>query len=195
MAQQQDLHSVEGVLDTVVHAGDGSRVSVGDVVHEIGEDAFGPLMLVPALITVSPASGIPGLTSLGGICIALVAVQMVLMRRTLWLPGILLKRKINRKTLEKAVSWLRKPARIIDKVTRRRLRLLVKAPFALVPALICLAIGLVMPFMEVIPFSGSLAASAVSLFALAFTTEDGLLAILATLVVGGVGYLAWTTLM
>lgn len=195
MSQDNDLDTMEAVLDTIADAGDGSRVSVGNIVDEIGDDAFGPLMLIPALVAVTPASGIPGLTATAGLIIALVAFQMVIGRKALWLPGFILRRTISRSKLDTARDWLAKPARIIDRLTGKRLSFLVKPPFSLVPALICLCAGLIMPFLEFVPFSGSIMAGAVALFALSFVTEDGILSVLATMLVAGVGYLAWTAMV
>ncbi|MBL0934947.1 MAG: exopolysaccharide biosynthesis protein [Rhizobiaceae bacterium] len=195
MPDQHDLDSMEVVLDTIADAGDGKRVSVEDIVHEIGDDAFGPLMLIPALVAVTPASGIPGLTATCGLIIALVAFQMVIGRKALWLPGFLLRRTMPRAKLDTARDWLARPARIVDRLTGKRLSFLVKPPFSVIPATICLAAGLVMPFLELIPFSGSVMAGAVSLFALSFVTEDGILSVLATALVATAGYLAWTAMV
>lgn len=194
MSEKDDLDSLEAVIDTMVEAGDDDDVCVGDLVDEVGDEAFGPLMLVPALIAITPASGIPGLTATCGMIIALVAVQLVFRRESLWLPGFLRRRSIARSKLEKGREWLAKPARLIDRLTGKRLTFLVEPPFNIVPATICLGIGLIMPLLEFIPFSGSVAAGAVALFALAFVTEDGILAVLGTALVATVGYLVWATL-
>jgi hypothetical protein len=192
MSGNQDLDSMEAVLDVMAGAGQDRKVYVGDMVDEIGGNAFGPLMLIPALVAVTPASGIPGLTATCGLIIALVAAQLVFRRKSLWLPGFLRNRSIERSKLETGRDWLSKPARFIDRITAKRLSFLVNPPFDVVPALICLAIGLVMPFMEFIPFSGSIAAGAVGLFALSLVTEDGILALFGTVLVGGLVYLLVT---
>ena len=86
MHEERNLDSMEAVVDIMADAGTDERVCVGDLVDEIDGNAFGPLMLVPALIAVTPASGIPGLTATCGLIIALIAVQIVLRRKALWLP-------------------------------------------------------------------------------------------------------------
>lgn len=193
MHEERNLDSMEAVVDIMADAGTDERVCVGDLVDEIDGNAFGPLMLVPALIAVTPASGLPGLTATCGLIIALIAVQIVLRRKALLLPGFLRSRSISRSSLETARDWLAKPARVIDRLTGKRLTFLVKPPFDVVPALICMFIGLAMPLMEFVPFSGTMAGAAVSLFALSLTTEDGLLAVLGTAFLGAVGYLGFTT--
>jgi hypothetical protein len=193
MHEERNLDSMEAVIDVMATAGADERVCVGDLVDEIDGNAFAPMMLVPALIAVTPASGIPGMTATCGLIIALIAVQIVFRRKALWLPGFLRRRSVSRARLETARDWLARPARMIDKLTGKRLSFLVKPPFNVIPALICLMIGLLMPFMEFVPFTGTMAGAAVTLFALSLTTEDGLLAVLGTVFLGLVGYLGFTT--
>lgn len=194
MDQKSDPDSMKSVIDKMAEAGHGDMIAIGDLVDEMGQGAFGAMMLVPALIAVTPASGIPGLTTTCGLIIALAAAQRVLRREALWLPGFLRNRSIARTKVEKGHQWLATPAGWIDKLTGKRLSFLVKPPFDIVPSMICLATGLIMPILEFIPFSGSVAAGAVALFALAFVTEDGVLAVLATALVGLVVYIVWTAL-
>jgi hypothetical protein len=193
MTDRHELTSLNEVLEVVSEAGEGERVSVSDIVEEIGPEAFAPLLLVHSIITVSPLSGIPGLSSVCGITIALISVQMVFLRRRLWLPGFLLRQSVERERLDHVRSWLAKPARLIDKVTRKRLSFLVRQPFAIVPAIICMLCGMTMPLLELVPFSSTILATAVTLFALSFVSEDGLLSITGTLVVLGAAYLIWST--
>lgn len=192
MHEERNLDSMEAVVDVMATAGASDRVCVGDIVDEIDGNAFAPLMLAPALLAVTPASGIPGMTATCGLIIALIAAQIVLRRKMLWLPGFLRRRSVSRTRLKTARDWLTKPARLIDKVTGKRLAFLVRPPFDIGAALICMCIGLTMPFMEFVPFSGTMAGLAVSLIALALVTEDGVLAVLGTAFLGGIGYIGWT---
>ncbi|MCO6393185.1 exopolysaccharide biosynthesis protein [Aliihoeflea aestuarii] len=192
MLEERNLNSMEAVVDLMAEVGSEDRVCVGDIVDDIDGDAFAPLMLFPALLAVTPASGIPGMTATCGLIIALVAVQIVLRRKAVWLPGFLRRRSISRARLQTARDWLAKPARAIDKVTGKRLAFLVRPPFDIGAALICMCIGLTMPFMEFVPFSGTMAGIAVSLIALALVTEDGVLAVLGTGFLATVSYIGWS---
>lgn len=184
--------SVSELLDQVENAGDGGdRVSVEDVVHAIGDDAFAPLLLVPALIIVSPASAIPGLSSIGGLVMALISAQMVFGRKSLWLPAFLTRRTMPRDRLDKSIAFLRKPARFLDRVTKKRLSFLTAGPLRRLPPAICLCAALVIPFFELVPMSSTTIASAITLFALALLTRDGLLLILGLCVLSLVGFLVW----
>jgi hypothetical protein len=183
MAKQHDTSNIEGILETVDDAGvDPGRVSIDDVLNEIGIDAFGAIMLAAALIMVSPASGIPGLSSLCAVIVALTAAQMVFGRKSLWLPAVLRRRSVRRKTLEKAVHWLNRPAHYVDSLLGRRLTVLVRKPFSLMAAAACFFISLAVPFLELVPFSASIAGTAIAFFALGLVAGDGLLVLIGMLV-------------
>lgn len=81
-------------------------MSVRGFVDAVGHRAFPALILVPALIITSPASGIPGLSSLGGLTIAMIAAQYALGRRSVWLPQFILKRSLPSNRLKQALSFL-----------------------------------------------------------------------------------------
>lgn len=192
MRKQHDITKIEGILETVEDAGeDPDRVSVDDVLNEIGTDAFPAIILVPALILISPASGLPGLSTAGALIIALAAMQMVLGRRTLWLPQFLRRRTIRRKSLDRAVHWLSRPAHFVDKLLGRRLVFLTRRPFSQVLAAICLVIACAVPFLELVPFSASVAATAIAFFAVGLVAGDGLLVLIGFLAVGGVATLVY----
>lgn len=184
--------SVEDVLERVEEAGGAEeRVSVGDIVHRIGEGAFPPLILAPALIIVTPASAIVGLSTFCGMIIALVAFQMVLGRDRLWLPAFILDRTVQRSRLERAIGYVDRPARTLDRLTRRRLTLLVDPPLTRLWALVCVLLSLIIPIFELVPMSATIIAATISLFALAMLARDGLLVVFGLLVLAGAAALAW----
>ena len=190
---QRQLESVEDVLDCVEEAGDGdSDVTLGDIIGRIGDNAFAPLMLLPALVMISPASAIFGVATICGAIIALVALQMVVGRDRLWLPDFILSRKISTSRLDTVTDWLDKPARLIDRLTTRRLSWLLAPPADRAWAAICLALAIMAPLFELVPMSATVIATAISLFALALLVRDGLLALLGLVALGGAFWLVWT---
>ena len=121
MKDDCEPESVEDVLECVEEAGEADeRVSVRDIVRRIGEGAFPPLMLAPALIIVTPASAIIGLSTFCGMIVALVAFQMVIGREEPWLPAALGKRKIDRKGLTQMAKGGRKWFGWIEAIIRPR---------------------------------------------------------------------------
>lgn len=192
MKQSDQTGEVESLVEAVETAAEGEGdVSVGELVETIGDDALASLMLVPALIMVSPASGIPGLSTACATVIALAAIQLAIGRHTLWLPRFLSRRCIARSKLDKAAGWLQKPARFLDRVTGQRLSFLASRPYSIAPALLCALIALCVPFLELVPFSASVAGAAIALIALGLVARDGLLIILGLLFAIGAAALVW----
>jgi hypothetical protein len=193
MSDQDQPRDIGAVLDCVEAAGEGEKVSISDIVDEIGPSAFGPLLLVPALILVTPASGVPSMPTIGSLIISLIAIQIVIGRETVWLPKFIRRRSIGKERIQKALGYLRRPAAFIDRVTGKRLAYLTKRPFIIVPALICSSMVLLSPVFETVPFSVSIAALAVAIFALALVAQDGLLVILGLVLVaaGVAGVVLW----
>lgn len=189
MASDESSGEVRAVLDGVKEAGGREEVTVAQIVEEVGPGAFGPLLLVPSLILVSPASGVPGMPTIGSLIISLVAVQMLFGREEVWLPGFIRRRSIARTRMDRALSFLRKPAAVMDGFTRERLVFLTRPPFITLPALFSSLMIVMAPAFETVPFSVSVAACAVAFFALAMLARDGLMALLAIAVFGGVAYL------
>lgn len=138
-------------------------------------------MLVFSLICTSPASAIPGLTTLvAGIVFALV-VQMLIGREFVWLPDFITRHRMSSTKLCKGIGWLRKPVRFVERFLKARLAFLFHRPWRWLPLFLILVLTLFMPFMEVIPTSGSLASAVIVLFAAGLLTGDGGLVVLSLL--------------
>lgn len=165
------------IVATLREVDEKKTPSVRDFIEELGTASFGALLLVPSLIIASPASGIPGLPSVGGLIIALIAIQMVFGRDHLWLPEWMMKRRVDGDRINRALDFMRRPVHWIDHLTRPRLTWLLRRPFVLPLQLLCVFCGLAMPFMEMLPLTSSIAATAVFLVALAIIANDGLLAL------------------
>jgi hypothetical protein len=194
MSSVDEPSDVGEVLDSVEDAGAGRKVSVEEIVEEIGDRSFGPLLLVPAIILVSPASGIPSVPTIGSLIISLIAIQMVIGCKRLWLPAFIRNRRIDKNKLDRALGYMRKPAVVIDRLTRPRLTFLTERPFTIFPAAVWSAMVLFAPAFETVPFSVSVIAGAVALFALALVAKDGVVMIVALFVLvaavlGGVSLL------
>ncbi|MCI0756146.1 exopolysaccharide biosynthesis protein [Teichococcus vastitatis] len=174
--RRRDVSGLTPLLDELGKAGEEDNgLSISDLLKKLGQNSFGPLMLIPALFIISPFSAIVGFDSVMGILIALVAVQMLFGRKHIWLPKRILNLKIGRDKLEKILRFLRPVAHWTDKVIHPRLERLTKAPFSRVIAAICALIGFTMPPLEVIPFSNTAGAAVVSFLSLGITVRDGVL--------------------
>lgn len=151
------------------------KVSVDDILGAVGRRSFGPLLLVAGLITLVPViSGIPGVPTLMAVMVLLVAVQLLAGRKTFWLPQWLLRRSVSRKSFDKALGWLKKPAKWMDTLLGVKLGWMSGFWGIRATAVACLLVALAMPLMEFVPFSANGAGVALSLFGIGLITRDGI---------------------
>jgi hypothetical protein len=176
----QEIANLEQMLDRfdeAVH--DHERISLGAMVEAVGSRAFGPLLLMAGIVLVSPLSGIPGMATSMAVLVLLIAVQLLVRKQQFWLPRWLLNRSIARSKYCRALRWMRRPARFVDRWLRPRLTFLVGGASAYVVAAFCVAVAFGMPVMELVPFSASGAGVALAAFGLSLIAHDGLLALIA----------------
>jgi hypothetical protein len=173
-------HSVGDILDAIEElAKTNDRVAVGDVVEALGSRGFGPFLVVMPLIDISPIGSIPGLPTAMALVIALVAVQMALGRKHLWLPGVVRRRAIGADTACKAVTKTRGVARFMDRWFHGRLPVLTSGPFVRVAALGVILLACAVPPLELLPLATTAPMLAIAAFGLAITVRDGALMIAA----------------
>ncbi len=179
--------AIQPLLDAAGNASDDETTSVRQIVQSLGENSLTPNLIFVALAVMSPLSGIPLFSSICGIAIALIAGQMLVGRDHLWLPSFVMSRRIDGSKLDRALKALRRPAGWLDRVTRPRLRLLVRGPVRKLTQALCMMCGLVMPFLEIVPFTSSFLGAVVSLLAFGMLARDGLFTALGVAVLGFLG--------
>ncbi len=174
------------------------KASVDDIVEAVGSRGYGPFLLVPALIEVSPIGGIPGLPTVIALLIALFAFQIVVGRRHLWVPAFLGRRRLRGRKLKRATEKLNPLARRLDRWFHGRMAFFTSAPFQRVAALFCILLACTVPPLELIPFASSAPMAAIAMVGLALLVSDGLLMLIAAFMGAGafafVAYLAMNNL-
>ena len=156
---------------------DRPSVTLGDMLESFGPASFVPALMLPALIVFSPLSGIPFLSSICGLTIAVIAAQMLARRQHLWIPGVLRTRGMSGPRLRSALGRIASAGRWLDRNTGNRLEVLTAQPMASLFTLLCLCAGLAMPFLELVPFSSSILGLSVILISAGFLTRDGVYAL------------------
>lgn len=166
---------------------ESDNVSIEDILDIVGRRAFGPILLIAGLITLAPLVGdIPGVPTIMGIIVFLIAIQILLKKEMLWLPNAILNRSVKREKLHNAIKKLEKAAGFIDKALKPRLTYLTSGVMIYPAAIVCLCISLVMPVMEFIPFSANFAGAALTAFGLSFIARDGLMALFGYIFTGSI---------
>lgn len=161
----------------------GERVRLADLDRLLAGRAFGFLLLIFALPN-TPPLGIPGLSTLTGIPLALVAAQMVLGMRVPYLPRLLGERSLSRKDfcrlIGKTAPWLQR----LERLMKPRWRVFRTPTVVRWVGGYCLLLAIVLALP--IPLGNLLPAIAVTFISLGLIEEDGVL-VSAGLVVGVAG--------
>lgn len=170
---------------------DAGKVRVGDMVGAFGTRSYGPFLIVPALLEISPIGAVPGVPTVLATMVVLFAAQMLFGAKRLWVPGFVERAGFSARRLERGVQKLRPVACRIDRWFHGRLRRLTTGPFMRVAAAGCIALAITVPLLEVVPFASSIPMAAIALFGLALLVGDGLLMLGAcALALGALGMLA-----
>lgn len=142
-------------------------VSIGEIRDALGARSFATLLVLFAIINLIPAP--PGTTLVLGLPLLLVSGQMVLGRRSPWLPGILLNRAIGPVRLRKASHRLVPTLRRLEQLVRPR-----KWPFVSDRLIGLVALILSLAVTVPIPLGNWLPAFAVAMIGLALSERDGI---------------------
>jgi hypothetical protein len=179
------------VLDQLESSAHGQSIAVEEVIEKLGRKSFASLMLVFSLISTSPASAIPGITATVAVIVFILVVQMILGRDCVWLPRFITRRRMSTAKLCKGIGWLRKPVRFVERYLKARLTFLFHRPWLWLPLILILGLTIFMPFMEVIPTSGSIASAVIALFAAGLLTRDGALAMASLVLLAALPVAVW----
>jgi hypothetical protein len=176
MSHPDPQETISSILRRLTEPGRGERISLHEAIDELGDRAYGLMLLTLALPMAVPLSAIPGVSTIFGVPLILISAQLMLGRDQPWLPHWLGAKSLARadlgRMLDKALPWLER----CERVMRPRLGALV-APAAE------RVIGAIAAFMAVIMslpivLGNQPPAVAIGLFALAIIEKDGLFAIL-----------------
>ena len=110
--------------------------------------------------------------------VLLLIIQMMIGRESVWLPDFVSRKHMDADKVERGVNWLRKPVAWVERFIRPRLTFLFHRPWLWLPMILVALLTLFMPFMEIVPTSGSIASAVIAIFAASLLTRDGLLACL-----------------
>jgi hypothetical protein len=183
-------------LQQLLETDNEQGLSISEITRAVGEKGFGLLLIVLSLPSALPVPA-PGYSTPFGIVIALIAVQMISGRQTVWLPkklgGTRIKPKIAKTMLGCASKFLQKIERFIrprQKWIRGR-----AGQAALAVMILIMACLMMLP----IPLTNTFPAMVIFMIGVGLSEEDGLLAIAAfavgccaVLLYAGIIYIAVT---
>jgi hypothetical protein len=186
MGKSKHADSVGDVVNGIERIAEAEdEVSIDDLLDEFGDRSFAPLMLILALIGVSPVGAIPSVPTIIALCIALIAAQMAWGRKHVWLPGFITRRGVSSDRLTKGADTLDKIAQVLDRIAKGRLKPLASGPARRVVAGLIVVLCLALPVLELVPFAAAAPFIAIAILSLAMMVRDGLV-----LLIGGAVALA-----
>lgn len=177
------------VLATICGPEASEDLTVGEFVARLGDRTYGLLFLALALANFVPA--VPGFSGVLGCILILVAVQLVIGRRTPWIPRVIRSRRVPKLRLQQGLAAAAGVLRRFERICRPRLALFTTILAERILGFIVVYLGAVIALP--IPFIGNIPpAIAILALALGLLERDGVvillgvvLAILAVIVTAG----------
>lgn len=166
------------LLQNFLEQHSGDSVTFGELLHEFGNRAFGPTLLICALPEALPLP-IAGVSAIIGIPLIIVSIQLLLGFPSPRLPQWIASRSIKRRDFEKIVQQILRYLEKFERVIRPRWGF---ATTQLVERLLgflflMLAIVIALP----IPFGNMLPAIAIVVISLGMIEGDGLVIVVGTI--------------
>ncbi len=149
-----------------------AELSLGELAAKMdGDGGLGPVLFVLTLPVLAPLP--PGVSMVVALPLLVVAPQIIVGRKALWLPGWLKRRTIKRTALVKVLHRVLPLLERVEKLVRPRHGYLTGRVGASVVgvASTAMAVVLVLP----IPFANLVPALALGVFSLGLTRKDGLM--------------------
>lgn len=187
---QSDARPFSQVLEDV-GARDEPRLHLGELVNAFGERGFGALLLLLGLLS-AVIGGIPGTTTVIGVPIMVLSVQLIFRRDQLWMPRWLLKRSFDRAAYRASIAKTLGRLRMIERLSRPRLSVMTSEVGEVMIGLAC--VGLVVILMLPIIFANLAPSLIIAAFGFGLMQRDGAVVIVAwvgTAAFALAGWLAW----
>lgn len=193
--EPEGVEEVLGQLDDLTTK--SGEVCISDVLDDFGGRSFGPFIMLPALLELTPVGGIPGVPTFLAALIALVAVQLLIGKEHIWMPGFLQNRAVESKKLHKGIAKLRGVAHWLDEHSHGRLKPMTQGVWVKIAALVVILLCMTVPPLEVLPFASSGPMLAIAAIGLALTVRDGVVMLIALALgiaaIGGGTYYYYTS--
>lgn len=171
---------------------DREDVSFEFLLDTFGTRTFAPILLIPAMLILTPIGAIPGLPSIVGIFILIVSSQLIIGLKHPWVPEKIDKFSVNRKKLLSTLAKLdkiKKPINYFENLLNPRIKFLTSNKIDWIYGILISLLAISMIPLEIIPFAAFLPATGICLISVALLSRDGILAILALSLTSIVWYL------
>ncbi|TAH37794.1 MAG: exopolysaccharide biosynthesis protein [Alphaproteobacteria bacterium] len=179
LANDNYRKSVSTLLENFGASHQESKVTIGHLVDALGSRGYGLLILVLDLPNLIPLP-LPGLSTIFGVPMALISLQLLLGLKRPWLPKSVMERGIDKENFQKLFSKARPIIEKVERILRPRLMGLTH-PYmkpAVGLAILVMAATMSLP----IPLGNLVLAIPIALIALGMIEKDGLFVLLGMIV-------------
>lgn len=167
---------ISAVLEDIAHLhAEGESITVGEFIRTLSDRAFGLAILLFAIPNMPPI-GIPGISSICAVPIALFALQYACGRSTLWLPGWLARRSLPQRGIALGIRKVLPAFRWLERWLKPNRPAVFGRAGDVVTALLMSYLAFIM-FLP-IPGGNFMAAISIGIMALAILEHDGRLLII-----------------
>ena len=104
MTEPASQETIAAVLRRLTDPAAGERLTLDDAIETLGDRAFGLAMLMLALPMAVPISAIPGISTVFGVPLILIAGQLMLGHPRPWLPHWLGRKSLPRADLGRMID-------------------------------------------------------------------------------------------
>jgi hypothetical protein len=149
---------------------DGERVTFGEILSNLRQRAFGFAMLIFSLPSVLPMP--PGIPTVCGAALAIIALNLIALRRELWMPRVITDKSVARADLRRVVDRLLPLLERLERICRPRFQIFTAPLARVVVGVVVLVLGVIMVLP--IPLIGNMPpAAAAAVIAVGITERDG----------------------
>lgn len=183
---------LENLFDELAEAADGNSIMLGEILDALEKRSFGPLLLLPTLISIMPIIGmLPGVTWAMSALTLLISLHFLVNSRRLWLPQRIRRFQVAAPAFRRGVEWARPWLRRVDKLVEPRFHILFEWPWTTIFAGLCVAMSLAMFAASIVPGGVVVPALGIVIMAAGLTVRDGLVPVLGAVASAGALWAVW----
>ncbi|GLK50818.1 exopolysaccharide biosynthesis protein [Maricaulis virginensis] len=183
---------LEALFNELAAAADGTSITLGEILDALEKRSFGPLLLLPTLVSIMPVIGmLPGVTwAMSGLTL-LISLHFLANSRRLWLPQRVRRFEISANAFRRGVEGVRPWLRRVDQVIEPRFHILFDWPWTMGFAALCVAMSLAMFAASIVPGGVVIPALGIIIMAAGLTVRDGLVLVLGAIASASALWAVW----
>jgi hypothetical protein len=159
--------------------GEGERLTFREILTTLRHRAFGFTLLIFALPCCLPMP--PGIPTVCGVAIVIIALNLIASRQRLWLPGAIANKSIARADLRRIVDRVAPHLERLERICKPRFAIVTEPVGKILIGIVIFALGFVM--ILPIPLLGNMPPGlAASVIAFGMTERDGLIVLIGAVV-------------